>query len=433
MRRLDELKPLPGNPHIHNRKQRRALASVMRKYGFLGVLIIDHQDQIVDGTLMAEVAGELGYDEVPTVRLETLSEAEIKFFRIANNKIAKLAEFDSKRLAEEFTFLTQELPIEFDLSMSGFEMPEIDKLLSDFQSGVFDQDAKEIALATAKPSGSVISQQGDLWLLNRHRVLCGDSREPSVFEALMAGASATMVLTDFPYNVKIEGNVSGLGATQHSEFAMASGEMTGPAFTEFLHTVMVLMVRHSRNGSLHYGFMDWRHMREILVAGDGVYSDLVNLCAWVKRNGGMGSLYRSRHELVFVFKNGTDPHINNVQLGKHGRNRTNVWEYDGMNSFGRAGEEGNLLELHPTVKPVRLLADAILDASRKGDIVLDPFLGSGSTLMAAQRVQRMCYGIEYEPAYVDVVIRRWQAITGDAALHAATGMTFNQLAAKEPS
>lgn len=234
-----------------------------------------------------------------------------------------------------------------------------------------------------------------------------------------------MVITDPPYNVRVDGHVGGKGKTKHREFGMASGEMTPEQFTTFLRTSFELMARHSSDGSVHVVFMDWRHLPEILAAGGAAYSELLNLCVWAKHQAGMGSLYRSQHELALIFKNGRAAHQNNIQLGRFGRYRTNVWNYPGIQGM-RRGEEGDLLALHPTVKPVRMIADAILDVSRRGDIVLDTFLGSGTTLLAAQRVGRNCYAMELDPLYVDTAIRRWRAVTGMDAVSAASGMTFTQ-------
>jgi len=245
----------------------------------------------------------------------------------------------------------------------------------------------------------------------------------------MDGEQATLIFTDPPYNVPIQGHVSGLGRIQHREFAMACGEMSKAEFTSFLQRVFGQLAGHSRDGSLHFICMDWRHLEELQAAAAPVYTELKNLCVWAKDNAGMGGLYRSQHELVFLYKHGTAPHRNNVELGKNGRNRSNVWRYPGVNSFGRAGEEGNLLALHPTVKPVKLVADAILDCSARGDVVLDAFLGSGTTLMAAERVGRRCFGLELDPLYADTIIRRWQAYTGDTARHASDQRSFVEIAA----
>jgi DNA methylase len=238
-----------------------------------------------------------------------------------------------------------------------------------------------------------------------------------------------MAFCDPPYNVKIDGHASGLGRTHHREFVMASGEMSEAEFASFLTLACAQLARNSLDGSIHFICMDWGHAGELITAGRTAYSELKNVCVWVKHNAGMGSFYRSQHELVFVFKAGRGPHRNNVQLGQFGRHRTNVWSYPGANSFGRATDEGHLLALHPTVKPVRLVADAILDCSVRRDIVLDPFLGSGTTLIAAERVGRACYGMEIDPPYVDTAVRRWQAYAGGEAIHAVTGLRFNDSAA----
>ena len=275
---------------------------------------------------------------------------------------------------------------------------------------------------------SAVSKRGDLWGLGEHRVLCGNALDPAAFAALLDEQQAAMVFTDPPYNVPIDGHASGLGAIHHRPFPMGSGEMDRPEFTAFLRGAFRNLAAFSVDGALHYVCMDWRHLEEVMGAGRDAYGELKNLCVWVKSNGGMGSLYRGQHELVFVFKHGRSGHRNNVQLGQFGRNRSNVWHYPGVNSFARSGEEGNLLTLHPTVKPVALVADAILDCSARGDIVLDGFLGSGTTVIAAERTGRRCYGLELDPAYVDTIVRRWQALTRGAARHTASGRSFDDLA-----
>jgi len=241
---------------------------------------------------------------------------------------------------------------------------------------------------------------------------------------------AQVVFTDPPYNVPIEGHATGNGRIHHREFAMASGEMTPGQFTHFLSTALHQLARHSAAGSIHFLCMDWRHQLELLTAAKQVYTELKNVCVWVKSNAGMGSFYRSQHELIYVFKHGKTRHRNNVQLGQYGRHRSNVWQYPAINTLSKTGEEGNLLALHPTVKPVALVADALLDCSARGEVVLDAFLGSGTTLMAAERVGRICYGLEIDPRYMDVAIRRWQRYTGEAAVHDAAGKTFEELSAE---
>jgi DNA modification methylase len=283
-----------------------------------------------------------------------------------------------------------------------------------------------------------VTRPGDLWLLGAHRVLCGSALEAASYATLIAAGDgggeaerAAMAFADPPYNVRIAGHVCGLGAIRHREFAMAAGEMDAAEFTAFLRAALGLMARHSRDGALHFVCMDWRHIPELQAARDAVYTETKNVCVWAKDNAGMGSLYRSQHELVFVFKAGHVPHRNNVELGRHGRHRSNLWSYPGANSFeGRSEEGGPLLALHPTVKPVPMVADAMLDCTARGDLVLDPFLGSGTTLVAAERVGRRCRALELDPLYVDTAVRRWQALTGGAARHAESGRAFDQMAAE---
>jgi DNA modification methylase len=268
---------------------------------------------------------------------------------------------------------------------------------------------------------AIAASQGEI---GKHRVLCGDSLILENYDRLMDGAKADLVLTDPPYNVIIDGHASGLGRTRHREFAMASGEMSDGEFTEFLGKVMTLSMLSSQPGSLAYYFMDWRHLSEILAAGLLVYGKPMNLLVWAKNNAGMGSFYRSQHELIYLFKNGEGPHRNNIQLGKYGRYRTNVWKYPAANTFSRSGPDGDLLALHPTPKPVSLIADAIMDSTRRGELILDPFLGSGTAVIAAERAGRVCYGLELDPIYVDAIIRRWQRRAKRDAIHIELGESF---------
>jgi DNA modification methylase len=327
-------------------------------------------------------------------------------------------------LADQLSELCQ-VELDFDLEATGFEVGEIDVLLEDATPEKKGDTDPADDLPKACPVG--VTHEADLWVMGPHRVYCGNSLNPDSYSALMESRTAAMVFTDPPFNVKIDGHAGGLGAIRHKNFQMASGEMTQAEFTAFLAQVLRHSARYSVAGSLHYVFMDWRHISELLTAGRQVYSDLKNVCVWVKDNGGMGSLYRSQHEFVFVFKHGKDAHQNNIQLGQFGRYRTNVWTYAGVNSFSRSTDEGNLLQLHPTVKPVQLVADAIMDCTSHHDIVLDPFLGSGTTVIASERTGRVCYGIELDAHYVDTVVRRWQSFTGLSAIHSVSGRTFVQL------
>jgi len=260
-----------------------------------------------------------------------------------------------------------------------------------------------------------MTQRGDLWLLGEHRVLCADALIAESYVRLLGGERADMVFADPPYNVAIEGNVSGHGATKHDDFAMATGEMSPAEFAKFLQDSFSLVGQHSIDGAIHFICMDWRHLEELLGATKTIYSELKNICVWNKSNAGLGSLYRSKHEFIFVFKNGTKPHVNNIDLGRFGRSRSNVWDYAGHNGFN--GTKSKLV-LHPTVKPVALVADAIRDCSNRNNIILDPFSGSGTTLIAAEKTGRKARLIEIDPRFVDVTIRRWQNLTGGTAVKA---------------
>jgi DNA modification methylase len=345
---------------------------------------------------------------------------------IADNRLTEIATWDDRLLAEQLKALSVH-GLDFNIEVTGFEIGEIDLRIASLDEPP-ERDDDSADAVSELPDGPAVSKLGDLWLLDSHRVLCGSALETAAFGALMGEERAAAVFTDPPYNVPIDGHASGLGAIHHRSFPMASGEMDGAQFTAFLAAAFRNMASCSAAGSLHYICMDWRHVEELLAAAHGVFGEVKNLCVWVKDNAGMGSLYRSQHELVFVFKHGRHEHRNNVQLGRFGRNRSNVWRYPGGNSFGRCTEEGNLSALHPTVKPVALVADAILDCSARADIVLDPFLGSGTTVIAAERTGRRCCGLELDPLYVDTIVGRWQKLTGGSARHARTGRSFDDLA-----
>jgi DNA modification methylase len=360
-RQIVELELDPRNPRAHSSGQVRQIARSIEAFGFNVPVLIDAKRKVIAGHGRIMACKLLGWSEVPTIALEHLSEAQAKAFMIADNRLTENSVWDDRLLAEQLKELSV-LDLDFSLEATGFEMGEIDFRIERLTSSSQAEDAAD-----------------DLWLMGEHRLLCGNALDPSAYAALMGREQANLVFSDPPYNVRIDGNVSGLGAVRHREFAMASGEMSAAEFTNFLNRALSLHARNSAQGSLHFICMDWRHMEELLAAGRTVYSELKNLCVWVKDNAGMGSLYRSQHELVFVFKHGREPHRNNVMLGMHGRNRSNVWNYPCANSFSRSGDEGNLLASHPTVKPVAMIADAIMDATARRDIVLDGFLGSGST------------------------------------------------------
>jgi hypothetical protein len=353
-----KLKPCTDNPRLHSDKQINQIAQSIRTFGFLIPIVVDSELRVIAGHGRALAANQLGMSEVPAIKVEHLTPAQIRAFRIADNRLSENSEWDEKLLGEQLRFLS-ETELDFDLEATGFEVGEIDLLIE----GLAPETVGGIDPADVLPepaSKIPVTREGDLWLLDTHRIFSGNSLDKNAYEALMAGRRAAVVFADAPYNVPITGHATGLGAIQHENFRMASGELSESEFIDFLARAFSLMASHSRPGSLHFVCIDWRHLYEMSVAGRQVFSETKNVCVWVKSNGGMGSLYRSQHELIFVFKNGTEPHRNNVQLGQFGRYRTNVCEYAGANSFSRSTEEGNVLEFHPTTKPVALVGDAII-------------------------------------------------------------------------
>lgn len=421
---VDALKPHPKNPRLHDRDQIKKLAVSIKTFGFVAPALINNHNEIIAGHGRILAAKDAGLTDVPTIRLEHLTDEQVRAYRIADNRLSEIATWDDTLLAEQLKALS-EMQLDFSLEATGFSMGEIDLRIEGLPQAEKPDPADDVPDVTGQIA---VSRAGDLWRLDRHRLFCGSALERASFAALLDGSQADLVFTDPPYNVPIDGHASGLGAIHHREFPMAAGEMSQDQFMLFLTMAIKNLGQFSADGSIHYICMDWRHQFELLTAAKETYGELLNMCVWVKSNAGMGSFYRSQHELIFVFKNGAAPHRNNIQLGRYGRNRSNVWNYPGSTNFGRHGEEGNLLALHPTVKPVALIADAILDCSARGNIVLDAFLGSGSTLIAAERVGRTCYGIELDPLYIDTAIRRWQRFTGANALHAVTGKSFDELA-----
>ncbi len=423
-RRIEELRPDPRNPRSHSPRQIRQIARSVQTFGFNVPILIDCQSRVIAGHGRLLAARELGWGEVPTISLDHLSETQRQAFMIADNRLTDTSQWNDTLLAGLLRDLSV-LELDFSLDSTGFEMAEIDMRIVGLEAPPEAADPADHVPHTA--SRPLVSRVGDVWAAGRHRISCGSALDPVAHAILMDGEQAAMVFSDPPYNVAIDGHVSGLGKIHHREFAMASGEMDEAQFVDFLTRSFTLLGRHSVDGAIHFQCIDWRHAGEMLAAGRRAYSELKNICVWVKSNAGMGSLFRSQHELVFVFKHGRGPHQNNVQLGRHGRHRSNVWSYPGANSFGRRSEEGNLSELHPTVKPVAMVADAMLDCSSRGEIVLDAFLGSGTTVIAAERTGRRCFGLEIDPLYVDTIVRRWQAFTGDHARLVATGRDFSSL------
>lgn len=398
------LRPSSRNARTHSKKQIRQIANSIVRFGWTFPILIDEDGSILAGHGRYEAAILLGLTHAPVIVVSDLNETEKRALMLADNRLAESSSWDRKLLTAELTELAELLPeIGLDLDITGFESAEIDGLLADFANP--DRDPAD---NSPSPETDPVSRPGDIWLLGEHRLRCGSALVPADYKTLMNRRRAALMITDPPYNVRIK-DIQGRGKTKHREFLQASGELSPQEFQQFLQTALTHAAAYSSDGSLHLIFMDWRHADAILAAGAKAFSELKNIIVWVKSNGGQGSLYRSQHELVFLYKSGDAPHVNNVELGKHGRNRTNVWHYAGVNSF-RAGRMDEL-SVHPTVKPVAMIADAMLDCSKRGDIVLDPFMGSGTTIIAAERIGRRAYGLEIDPSYVDVAVRRWQTFT----------------------
>lgn len=416
-----ELKPNPANARIHSARQIEKIATSIKRFGFNNPVLVDAQNNILCGHGRYRAAERLALAEVPTVRLDHLSATEKRAYMLADNRIAEDATWEPELLAVELQELILLDPA-FDITDTGFEMAEIDILLTADNDDAGKPDPADSPVVP----GSVarFARPGDLWQIGNHRIFCGDALDPFSYDLLLGTERAEMIFTDPPYNRAIS-VVSNMGKKQHPEFVEASGEMSTKQFEAFLTSAFARMADASVSGSIHFVCMDWRGLRELLGAGDASYSELKNLVVWVKANGGMGSLYRSQHELIAVFKSGSAKHQNNIQLGAAGRNRTNVWRYAGNNSF-HAGRNAELA-WHPTVKPVALCADAMLDCSRRGAIVLDPFGGSGTTMVAAERAGRCARLIERDPLYVDVTLHRCRTLLGLSAVNLWTGQVLEPL------
>lgn len=412
------LTPMPGAPRYHPKSQIRALTKSFEAFGQVLPILIDGDCRIISGLAQWEVAKYLGMSEVMAIRIEYLSDPQTKALMVALNRLSDLSKWDEQALSTILLDLHQ-IDLDFDIEATGFAEIEIELRIDDLDVAGSGSD-DDVLVA----SGPAVTRLGDLYRLNNHFVLCANGLEETSWTALMGNDRAAIVVTDPPYNVPIHGHVSGLGKHKHREFEMAAGEMTRDEFTAFLQTAMGHAHHWSQPGSVHYWAMDWRHVVEVGSAGQAVYERFLNMAVWVKSQPGMGSFLRSQHELFFVFAKGGAPSRNNVQLGRFGRSRSNVWNYPSTASLARTAEEGNPLAMHPTVKPLALICDILLDASVKGDIVVDPFGGSGTTLIAAEKHGRKARLIELDPAYCDTIIRRWQRWTGEDAVRVSDGMTF---------
>ena len=420
---LDLLRPYDRNARTHDQRQVAKIAASLETFGWMNPILAESDGTIIAGHGRWTAARELKMDTVPVIRVEHLTPDQVRAYRLADNRLAELAGWDEEMLTIELQHLST-IDLDCSIEVIGWDHAEIDVMLDQPEAteGKLDPADEDVPPVQMQ----AVSRTGDIWLLGPHRLLCGSALDAVSFQRLMAGATATMVFADAPYNVPVDGHVSGLGKTKHREFAMASGEMSEEQFTGFLATNLALVTTNACDGAVFALCMDWRGMLPLQIAMGREGLDLINLAVWVKTNGGMGSLYRSQHELVLIGKKGSAPHINNVQLGRHKRYRTNVWRYAGVNSFGR--DRLAMLASHPTVKPIALVADAIRDVSNRGDIVLDSFMGSGTTLLAAERTNRIAYGMDIDPHYVDLAVRRWQTMTRKNASLEGDTCSFDEVA-----
>jgi DNA modification methylase len=415
--KTESLRPYQRNARTHSKKQVRQLADSIRKFGFTNPILITRDGGLIGGHGRLEAAKLLGMDQVPTIVLEDLSPDERRAYILADNKLALNAGWDTELLAIELAELS-------DLGLgelTGFSTTEIDITLDharDADPAREEPSAEDVVVPLAEHA---VTRRGELWRLGRHVLICGDARESADYEALTVGKPIDCVFTDPPYNCPVNGHVCGLGKTKHREFAMAAGEMSEQEFTQFLASTLGLAASRCKDGAIAFVCMDWRGMQSLLTAGQSAFTEQKQLCVWNKTNGGMGTFYRSKHELVFVYKVGTAPHTNNFGLGDTGRYRTNVWDYPGVSSLGSAREDH---ARHPTPKPVALVADALRDCTRRGELVLDPFAGSGTTLIAAEVCGRAARLIEFDPLYCDAIIRRFEQFTGQNAFLIHSDETF---------
>ena len=411
------LVPYKRNARTHSKRQIAQIAKSISAFGFNNPVLIDDELNIIAGHGRVQAAILLCMKEVPCLKLSHLSDADKRAYILADNQLATKAGWDRELLALEFQGL---IDLGFDVSLAGFEVAEVDFIIEAEDAKHEDDIEKPLP-----PIGPPVTQRGDIWRLGAHRILCGDARDLKAYQSLMGAERADLVFTDPPYNVPIDGFVGGKGRIKHREFEVGSGEMSEGEFTSFLTDVLGLAANHSVDGSIHFVCMDWRHIMELMQAGRAVYSELKNMIVWAKDNAGMGTFYRSQHELVFAFKHGTAPHINTFELGQHGRSRSNIWKYAGVNTM--KADRLEELAMHPTVKPLALVADAIKDCSKQNGLVLDPFSGSGTTLIAAEKTGRRARMIEIDPVYCDVAVRRWQIFTGKKAYLGDTDLTFESI------
>jgi DNA modification methylase len=423
------LRPYPGNARRHSRKQIKQIAKSIETFGFTNPVLIGDDLGILAGHGRVAAAQLIGMKEVPIVRLSDLSPAERKAYVLADNKLALNAGWDREVLAIELQGL---IDLGFDIETTGFTVGEIEVVVGEAAEGVLHDASKGREDDIPRVREPAVSRPGDVWRAGRHRLICGDARERMAYETLLGNERVDLIFTDAPHNVPIDGDVCGSRQIRHQEFAMGAGEMTSAEFTIFLERTLASAAERCRDGAIAFVCVDWRHAEELLAVGKTVFTELKDLCVWNKSSAETGTFYGSKHELIFVFKKGTAPHVDSFGRGEAARPRSNVWDYPGVSSIGPSRTTG-LLAMHPTVKPTRLVADAIKDCSRRGDLVLDPFGGFGTTLIAAEKTGRSARLIEYDPAYCDTILRRFARVSGKQATLAATGETFEDVELKRES
>ena len=421
-RQMSSLRPYKGNARTHSKKQIKQLAESIKEFGFNTPLLITGDGELIAGHGRLEAAKLAGLAKVPTIVLDDLTPEQRRAYIIADNKLALNAGWDNDLLAIELGAIA-----EIGLGeLTGFSTAEIDIVLDTAWEADAGRDEPAPEDAQVPMPATAVTRLGDVWVVGRHVLICGDARDPEDVEKVMLGEEADAIFTDPPYNCKINGHVSGMGKVKHREFAMASGEMSDEEFTTFLEVTLGNAATRCRDGAIAFVCMNWAGMQPLLTAGRAAFTEHKQLCVWSKSNGGMGTFYRSKHELIFVFKIGTAPHTDTFGLGETGRYRTNVWEYPGISSISSTRDEE--LRRHPTPKPVAMVADAIRDVTRRSEIVLDPFAGSGTTLIAAEVTGRRARLIEYDPFYCDVIIARYQQFTGKKAHLLGTNQSFEDVA-----
>ncbi|SMQ69918.1 DNA modification methylase [Altererythrobacter xiamenensis] len=423
---LADLQPSPNRTRITSPEQLEKVISSIRLFGLVMPVLIDQNDVVVSGHILCEAAEQLGFKSVPCISVEHLDNAEIEALALALNRVGETGAWDTDLLRERMIALESD---GIDLTSTGFTLPEIDQITLLSQPADGDNDADEFE--EDEDDRPVVSRLGDLYQLGVHRLHCADALKAASYEALLEGQLAQCIFSDAPYGCGIEGFVSGLGKHKHEDFLMGAGDLDREELQDFFGTYLGHCKAFSSPGAIIFACMDWRQLDALLLAGLDVGLTRNNIAVWDKGSGGMGGLYRNAHEFVAVFCNGKTAATNNIALGRYGRDRCNIWRYPGANRPGSSSAKA--LADHPTPKPLPLVEDALLDVTNRGDIVLDPFMGSGSTILAAENTGRICYGIELDPKYVDRAIRRWERETGEPAIHIETGLTFDELAQRRIS